>query len=143
MMGFGTIGPGQLWIFLSAQAKLAAEAGDVDLEVLLVPPTTAADDNIKVTGIYWDNELVGYARMDMSIMHLSHLYVSPAARGRGLASHFFNLMRPRSLQVMPANVKAQALYRRWGFEVAPLQPNSARILMVRPQNHIRPKARTA
>lgn len=68
-------------------------------------------------GLYIGEELVGFALWDQHNGHLRNLYVSPVARGRGVASKFLTERPLRSLQVMPSNNSAIDLYTKHGFEM--------------------------
>ncbi|TML85827.1 MAG: GNAT family N-acetyltransferase [Actinobacteria bacterium] len=80
-----------------------------------------------------DGELVGFALAEMYSEHLgfvTDLYVSPSARGRGLAADLVRetaaRLRERGathvrLEVMDSNTDARAIYERWGFRPVELK----------------------
>lgn len=67
---------------------------------------------------YWSNEFGG------TLLFVDELFVTPHARGRGIAKSFFRYLREQrpykavalALEVTPANAKAHSLYTSLGFE---------------------------
>ena len=73
-------------------------------------------------GIWVDELLVGFLRYNPEVNHLSSLYVTPAYRGRGLATWTFQQLEINSLYILRANHKAIALYQRLGLEINEAYP---------------------
>jgi ribosomal protein S18 acetylase RimI-like enzyme len=86
-------------------------------------------------GAYVDGKMVGYLRLrtseeanqylGASNIELQRLYVHPATQGQGISSELMKtaIQKTRELQlqwlwlgVWENNVKAQAIYQKWGFE---------------------------
>lgn len=99
--------------FLLDQGYLARY--DLDHSARHITPHLYVISNVE--GLYLDDDLVGFARWDPTVGHLSSIYVTPAARGYGVAAQFIQQRPLRSLCVMPENTAAQALYIRLGFRM--------------------------
>ena len=116
----------ELSVFLDEQTALARH--DLDHMARWIQPEMYIHS--RVEGFYLNNALVGFARWDARQEHLCSIYVTPAARGYGITSKFLRERPLRSLQVMPENHAAIALYERHGFQIRPANIPS-RYLMVR------------
>ena len=86
---------------------------DVDRDVRLLNYVLFCEQTVE--GFYLDGKLVGFARWDRRNGHLSNIYVTQEARGKGLAKKFINEREIRSLYVMPHNDGAKRLYASLGF----------------------------
>lgn len=113
--------------FLMGEYEKREVTQDVDNDVRFVTPSMAQEQTLE--GIYHEGELVGFARWDPEVGHLSNLYLTPSARGVGLARRYLNARPLRSLYVMPENPAAIQLYTSVGFTVVGQIPT--RLLMRR------------
>lgn len=98
--------------FLRRQIVIARD--DVDVEVRMILPSQMLPPNL-FEGFYVDGILCGFANWDRGTGHLCNIYVSPTVRGMGIAAKFIQERPLRSLNVMPKNTKAIALYQKLGF----------------------------
>lgn len=90
---------------------------DVDQDVRYMTYSLFCQE--RVEGLYLNGELVGFARWDVKVGHLSNLYVSPTARGHGIARRFLRERPIRILYVMAHNHQAKKLYTSMGFIASP------------------------
>lgn len=102
--------------FLTTQIAVAHK--DIDHDVRRLTYKAFCEAQV-VEGIYraGTEEMVGFVLWDTDNGHLRNLYVSPAARGLGIASDFLKSHPIETLQVMPGNSAAIELYRRHGFVI--------------------------
>lgn len=89
---------------------------DVDHDVRLINFSLYCEQTVE--GFYLDGRLVGFARWERRSGHLSNIYVTPTARGLGMAKEFIQLRRIKSLYVMPHNDLAKKLYTSLGFVIS-------------------------
>jgi ribosomal protein S18 acetylase RimI-like enzyme len=102
--------------FLASEASQISR--DVDQEVRTTMSFSLYCDQT-VEGFYLNGDLVGFARWDKRDGNLSNIYVSPKARGRGIARRFIEERPLRTLYVMPHNHLAKKLYASLGFIASP------------------------
>jgi ribosomal protein S18 acetylase RimI-like enzyme len=100
-----------LKLFLKKESGKISQ--DVDRDVRYMNFTLYCEETVE--GFYLGEELVGFARWDKKVGHLSNLYVMVDARGRGIARRFINARPIRTLYVMPHNHLAKKLYSELGF----------------------------
>lgn len=81
----------------------------------------------------WNNEIIGYAGMWIIIdeAHITNIAILSPYRGQGLGKRLINELqrtaqflgaKKMTLEVRVSNVRAQALYRQFGFEDAGVRP---------------------
>jgi len=94
-------------------AQLQRQSGYLELDVFEV---NAAVVGYALLFKFWYNEFGGM------ILNIDELFVLPAFRDRGIASRYLSTLAKRksdyaalSLEVLPQNEKAMALYKRIGF----------------------------
>jgi ribosomal protein S18 acetylase RimI-like enzyme len=100
---------------------------DVDIEQQLRGLADAVAHEVAVVAEDIDGTVAGFAlalRAGRRLGRISHLYVAPAARGRGLATRIARCVVERlrelgvdtvRLEVLAGNARARAIYARWGF----------------------------
>ena len=88
-------------------------------------------DHLRIEVFKEQNQLIGYALLYSfwsneyggMVLNLDELYVMPLFRSRGISSLYIQSLKEKShdyvlltLEVMPGNEKAKALYTRLGFK---------------------------